>query len=259
MDTHNIRMNRQQKHGAARNPVWDSTSTRRKFLKYGAFASTSLLVAPALLLGAEKESDGKNGEEPEAEVTPTEDLMREHGVLKRVLLVYRESLRRIDGHQDLPTDALADAAEIIRKFIEDYHEKLEEDHLFPRFENAHRHVDLVHELRIQHQRGRNLTDITLALARPAALASEGDRLRLTNSLRLFIRMYEPHEAREDTVLFPALRQIISRHEFASLGEEFENKEHELFGEDGFESMVDRVSTIEKKLGIYDLAQFTPPA
>ena len=38
---------------------------------------------------------------------------------------------------------------------------------------------------------------------------------------------------------------------------FEKKEHQLFGEDGFEKMVDRVASIEKTLGIYDLAQFTP--
>jgi quercetin dioxygenase-like cupin family protein len=37
----------------------------------------------------------------------------------------------------------------------------------------------------------------------------------------------------------------------------EKKEHALFGDDGFEKMVDRVASIEKSLGIYDLAQFTP--
>ena len=72
-------------------------------------------------------------------------------------------------------------------------------------------------------------------------------------------MYAPHEAREDTVLFPALRDIVSKHEFAALGEDFEKKEHELFGDDGFEKMVDRVATIEKSIGLYDLAQFTPKA
>ena len=30
-----------------------------------------------------------------------------------------------------------------------------------------------------------------------------------------------------------------------------------FGEDGFEKMVDKVTNIEKTLGIYELAQFTP--
>ena len=81
--------------------------------------------------------------------------------------------------------------------------------------------------------------------------------RLRDLLQQFIRMYEPHEAREDTVLFPALRSVVSKHEFAALGEDFEKKEHQLFGEEGFEKMVDRVATIEKSLGIYDLAQFTP--
>jgi len=70
-------------------------------------------------------------------------------------------------------------------------------------------------------------------------------------------MYEPHEAREDTILFPAFRKIVSAHEYDALGDDFEKKEHELFGADGFERMVDRVAAIEKKLGIYDLARFTP--
>lgn len=72
-------------------------------------------------------------------------------------------------------------------------------------------------------------------------------------------MYEPHEAREDTVLFPALHKIVTPHEFGALGEDFEKKEHELFGEDGFEQMIDKVASVEKQLGIYDLAQFTPKA
>jgi hypothetical protein len=70
-------------------------------------------------------------------------------------------------------------------------------------------------------------------------------------------MYRPHEAREDTILFPALRKIISKNEYYALGEDFEDKEHELFGEDGFEATVDKVANIEKQLGIYELSQFTP--
>jgi hypothetical protein len=50
---------------------------------------------------------------------------------------------------------------------------------------------------------------------------------------------------------------VSAHEFDSLGEDFEKKEDELFGEDGFFKVVDQVAGIEKKPGIYDLVQFTP--
>jgi len=82
--------------------------------------------------------------------------------------------------------------------------------------------------------------------------------QLIHVLTQFNTMYRPHEAREDTVLFPAFRKIVSKNEYDSLGEEFEENEHKLFGKDGFDSMVNKVSEIEKTLGIYELSQFTPP-
>jgi len=209
----------------------------------------------------EKQKKGPAGktDKAEEEVSPAEDLMREHGVLKRVLLVYGESLRRLDAREELPPETLADSARIIRSFIEDYHEKLEEDFLFPRFRQANTLVDLVEVLLAQHRAGRRLTDATLHLSTLQAIRNPSERKLLADSLKSFIRMYSPHEAREDTVLFPAFRKIVSGNEYDALGEQFEDKEHELFGADGFEKMVDRVAGVEKKLGIYDLAQFTPKA
>ena len=109
----------------------------------------------------------------------------------------------------------------------------------------------------QHQAGRRITDITIRHATAASLKNADDRRKLADSLRQFIRMYNPHEAREDTVLFPAFRGIVSANEFDSLGEDFEKKEDELFGDDGFFKVVDQVAAIEKSLGIYELSQFTP--
>jgi len=196
-------------------------------------------------------------EKKEEEISPTEDLMREHGVLNRILLIYEEAVRRLTRRDELPPETLQEAATIVRTFVEDYHEKLEEEFLFPRFEKADQQVELVKTLRSQHQAGRTLTDQIRSLAKLPGMKDEDDRRKLSRSLRLFIRMYRPHEAREDTVLFPAFRKIVSPNEFDSLGEQFEEREHRLFGEDGFARMVDRVAAIEKKLGIYDLAQFTP--
>jgi hemerythrin-like domain-containing protein len=239
--------------------------SRRAFLHGGGVAGTGLFLPTRM--AAERQSAGggssggkqKENEEGEEEegVSPPEDLMREHGVLKRVLLVYDEAVRRIEAKEDLPPDAVRDGAGIIRTFIEDYHEKLEEDHLFPRFEKAGRLTDLTTVLRAQHQAGRRVTDEITHLATAQALKDPQSAAKLKDLMRQFVRMYEPHEAREDTVLFPAIRTIVSKHEFAALGEDFEKKEHQLFGEEGFEKMVDRVASIEKTLGIYDLSQFTP--
>jgi hemerythrin-like domain-containing protein len=236
------------------------TGTRRTFIFLGGVAGAGFFVPSARSADGQRRgraaADAPIGDEG---VAPPEDLMREHGVLKRVLLVYEEAIRRIDARQDLPPAAIHDSADIIRRFIEDYHEKLEEDHLFPRFEKANKLVDLTRVLRTQHEAGRRLTARITQLATLQGLKNAADATRLKQAMRQFVRMYSPHEAREDTVLFPELRNIVSRHEFAALGEDFEKKEHELFGEGGFEKMVDRVAAIEKTLGLYDLAQFTPRA
>ena len=79
---------------------------------------------------------------------------------------------------------------------------------------------------------------------------------LARSIAQFIRMYRPHEAREDTVLFPAIRGLMTAKEFDEMGDRFEDKEHQLFGEHGFENIVAQVAEFEKTLGIYDLSQFT---
>ncbi len=241
-----------------------NANCRREFFRVSAVAGSGLLVAVASPAWGEDPDNAKatsEGDKPagnsEEEVSPAEDLMREHGVLKRVMLVYDEMLRRWDAKQEVPPETLAAAASIIRQFVEDYHEKLEENYLFPRFEKANKLTDLVKTLKDQHQAGRKVTDVILQRANLQALKDPAQRAQVVVAIREFNRMYAPHEAREDTVLFPAFRGIVSANEYDSLGEDFEKKENELFGDDGFEKMVDKVAVIEKQLGIYELSQFTP--
>ncbi|AVR45983.1 hypothetical protein C7S20_12365 [Christiangramia fulva] len=58
-------------------------------------------------------------------------------------------------------------------------------------------------------------------------------------------LYRPHESRENTVLFPAFKERVSKNEYDALGEDFEKKEHVKFGEDGFDHIVTEVAEIEK--------------
>jgi hemerythrin-like domain-containing protein len=236
----------------------DGKAGRRRFALDVSVAAAGVLLAgcagAAAASGPARMGGGKD-EAGEGEVSPAEDLMREHGVLNRVILVYEEGARRIDAGEPLPPEA-ASAASLVRRFIEDYHGKLEEEQLFPRFEKAGKLVDLVGVLRAQHQAGRRLTDVIQRLATPAGLQGS-ERAQLVLALRQFSRMYRPHEAREDTVLFPAFRGLVSAKEYAELGEAFEDREHALFGEHGFENIVGEVAKLEQTLGIHDLAAFTP--
>ncbi len=194
--------------------------------------------------------------EEEVSVTPPEDLMREHGVLKRVLLIYREGIRCLQAGDQTPVQAINAGAGIIRSFIEDYHEQLEEGYVFPSLEQASKLSDITAVLRTQHQRGRTLTDRVLAATTAAPAPDQSARDALAQDMAAFIRMYEPHEAREDTVVFPALRDVVPAKQFRDLADIFEDEEHRRFGEIGFLGVVEKVADIEKSLGIYDLSQFT---
>src|SRR4051794_13359616 len=232
------------------------TDDRRHFLAAtAALGIGTVAFFPDRLQSADKKGDKKAP--PEEEVGALEDLMREHGVLNRVLLIYEEGLRRLRAREEVTPALFHHTATLVRKFVEDYHERLEENFIFPEFEKRKQQVELVGVLRKQHQAGRAVTDIVLRLAVPDQFRREDNRKELARAVRAFIRMYRPHEAREDTVLFPALHKLLPAKRLAELGEQFEKEEDRLFGEEGFEKTVDQVAAVEKQLGIYDLDKFTP--
>jgi hemerythrin-like domain-containing protein len=192
------------------------------------------------------------------DVSATEDLMREHGVIRRVLVVYREVAARLRAKAgSVPPEAIQRAARLMRTFGEDYHERqLEEAHIFPALTKAGGALVLtVDALLAQHRRGREITDYVLGLTQKAIGAQ--DTGPLAGTLEAFARMYEEHTALEDTIVFPAYKKLLSPKELDEMGDKFEDIEHTTFGKDGFEDAVARTGDIEKSLGI-DLATMTAP-
>jgi hemerythrin-like domain-containing protein len=239
-------------------------ATKRDLILVTATQLAPIIFAPAIITRAAFAEDSKKQGQTETtdkdkqdaeDVTPPEDLMREHGVLDRVLLIYDAAIKRLSANEDFDPAVISDCAKLVQDFIENYHEKSEEDFLFPRFRKANQLVDLVTTLLEQHQAGRKATNNILKSA--AQLRSADTKRDCISAMQAFVTMYRPHAAREDTVLFPKLRDIVSGHEFDAIGEEMEKREHEHLGEDGFEKAVAHVAELEKKVGLYDLKQFTP--
>lgn len=197
----------------------------------------------------------------EIEVSPTEDLMREHGVLHRILLIYNDALKYLKGqkinNQLNICCIIYNTAKIAQNFIEDYHQKLEEQYVFPKFSQEPKYSELIDVLINQHNAARSLTERILYFSSIKDFCYFENTLQLIQLLSQYVRMYEPHSAREDTVIFPALHGLVTPEEFKELGERFEEIEEQKFGKDGFEHIVNEVARIEKILGIYNLAQFTP--
>jgi hemerythrin-like domain-containing protein len=231
--------------------------TERRF-----FVAGSTAVGAALFLTGCRRTAGEEGATPkngEEEVSATEDLMREHGVIRRAFMVYREAAHRLQSQPgSVSPDMVRKTAMLLRSFGEDYHErKLEEEHLFPMLKRAaspaSSYVDV---LTAQHQRGREITDYILAATRGPILASSAPIL--ADTLDSFARMYEAHTAREETIVFPAWKKTLSPKQYDEIGEQFEDIERATFGSDGFLDAVRQIGTIEASLGLDGLEPFTAP-
>jgi hemerythrin-like domain-containing protein len=231
-------------------------STRREILRNGVLvlATGSLIAGASSAMAQEKES-------AEPEVTATEDLMREHGVIRRALLIYSQvadKLRTSLGSVDAA--ALHKTAQLFRTFGEDYHERmLEEQHIFPIVRKMKgRAASYPDVLTAQHQRGREITDYTLAVTKASKISVQHGE-PLARVFEGFVRMYENHAAREDTIVFPAWKTKFSNKQLDELSDQFEEIEHKMFGKDGFEDAEKTISGVEATFGFTDISQFTPPA
>jgi hemerythrin-like domain-containing protein len=187
-------------------------------------------------------------------------------VLKRILLIYREYIRRLTADQDSDPAALFHAAQIVHDYIEGFHEGIEEGFVFPRLLAAGKQTSTVRELLTQHDRGRKLTikiiqastTMKMASGVPSpGFASVTGRKDLSRVLSQFVAMYEPHEAREDTEVFPGFRSIVSAKEFEDISRQVRKIENSRYGRDALAGFVGAIADIEVSVGINDISLFTP--
>lgn len=224
-------------------------SSRRRWL----IGSTSALIlaTPALA----QQAPATKTKAAEGGITATERLMRDSGVLLRILAIYDAGARRLGGGEDIEPAIFTQAAETMRDFVHGYHEKQEEEHVFPRFKKAGRMVELIDVMQTQHSAGQKLTARILELAPKSAVKAE--RQAMIEAMQATCVLYRPHVARELTDVWPTLRTLVTPNEFDELGATLEKDESEKLGKEGFDKMTKKVEALEKRIGINDLSQFTP--
>lgn len=234
----------------------DISASSRRHLIAGLSGVVLAAGSAGVALAAKKET--KPPPPLEKKIGAIEDLMREHGVLRRVLLVYRQTAVQLRGGAKIDPKVIRQAAQLFRDFGENYHERmLEQAYIFPTLRKAEvPAAALVPTLVVQHDRGR---DITEYIRTTTGKGTTGDAEVFARALETLDAMYENHAAREDTIIFPAWREALSEKQLREMGETFEDIEHRQFGKDGFEDAVKKIAAVEEALGFADLAQFTAPA
>lgn len=189
----------------------------------------------------------------------TEALSRQHGLLRRVLLVQEALAQRLrgEGGRFDPT-VLREMAQLHRRFAEGFHgQLLEEEQVFPFLERQGGPLAaLCATLRAQHARGREITAFVLDATREGL--RPGAQQLLANALDNQVRMLSAHAAREDSEVFPAFRRGVSEAQYTELAERFAALEQREFGPSGLEALLRQVAQAEQALGLADLAGFTAP-
>jgi hemerythrin-like domain-containing protein len=175
-------------------------------------------------------------------ISPIEDLMKEHGLLNRLLLIYE----KLNGTSKKEKILFQKTAYIVKTFIHSYHELLEENYIFSTVLKKSKRKEIKRMVKIllrQHKQARKITE--------KILTTNSLKVMRTCSIK-FINMYRVHESREDTEVFPEFNNLVTRKKLHEIGEEFEKSEEEQFGEKGFEKILKDVKRLEKKAGILDL-------
>jgi hemerythrin-like domain-containing protein len=188
--------------------------------------------------------------------TATETLMQEHGVIHRLMTVYQECADRLAAGDGIPPGALINAGALADEFVESYHEEMEERYVYPAFIEAGRMAALVTVMIRQHAVGRDLAGRAVFYAGRSDRGKPETREALIATCRSYARMYRAHAAHEDTVLLPALREVIGPGKFRQLGERFGEFARERMGTCPAVAVLERLVEIERMLGIAELDTFT---
>ncbi|MEN6437839.1 MAG: hemerythrin domain-containing protein [Syntrophobacter sp.] len=227
--------------------IFKTPFSRRNFLTLAGVAGAG--IAASACTGPIKPQD-ENG-------TVIEFLERQHGMLRRTIFILEEIRGGMDARMDLSPEILQGTVDIVSRLMVDYHQRIEEKYIYPAFDTAKKMGGLVGILREQHAAGSQLTGILKQLAAGFSAKDHEKRRTLGGAIHQFSRMYRAHADREDTVLLPVLRQVITPVAYREMSKVFENEEKQAFGQNGLEELTRKLVGYEEALGIGDLAAFTP--
>ncbi|MFX0095665.1 MAG: hemerythrin domain-containing protein [Candidatus Hodarchaeota archaeon] len=162
---------------------------------------------------------------------PTEELMKEHEAIKRMLSVLEQICKRIEQGERLPSEKLTQILEFIKLFADQCHHGKEEDLLFPAMIKAGFPKDggsiavMLHE----HVIGRNAVK---GMAE-AIFKYKQSNLAIPESFienaRTYIQLLHQHIDKEDNILYPLANQHLSLQAQQDLLEQFERVEREVIG------------------------------
>jgi hypothetical protein len=205
------------------------------------------MLAPLLATGGAAFAADAN----KPSVTVLENIGKQHGIVTSMLLTYLHIANQLGSKAEIDFQTVGELGQLNRDFIESFHEDVaEEKYILQILDKSHVMADDVVALRAQHVVSKQLTDLILAACKDKSSASLG------TNVGKFVGMYVAHAAWEDAIVFPAVLPLVSTKEYADSGAKLLAEEEKLFGKGGLDNVMSKLSAIQHKLGIGNLASFT---
>lgn len=186
----------------------------------------------------------------EKQVSPTENLMHEHEVIKRALKILQVSDERLAAGDDRVVPIYPKLVDFIRNFADECHHGKEEKLLFAKLEarGLPTQAGPVGVMLVEHDQGRGYVR---GMAEAVRRYDEGDRAALEDLRRNaegYANLLNQHIAKEDQILYPMANDILSDDDQEELEAGFDEVERN-FGEDRHDGYVRMIEELERELKV----------
>jgi hemerythrin-like domain-containing protein len=176
------------------------------------------------------------------DMDPLEELREEHGAIMKVFAILQGLARELEEHNPEAVDQLHRILEFMTVFIDQCHHAKEEKFLFPAMQKARtKNSRLIEELSSEHEDGRRMIGtLGTALGRMNRGDEQG-AVELVNTINDYIQLFRTHIRKENGILFPEAREILSNSDRQDMGREFEKLEEERIGKgrhEAFHRMIE---------------------
>ena len=160
----------------------------------------------------------------------TDSLEQEHRTIEKILRVTGMLVDELAENRDIDGDILRDLCQFLRVYGHQCHHGKEESYLFPMLERhgVPEEGCPLGALRHEHERSRVLTqELVKASAEYAANRHDGSSA-LSEVLRNIAQFYPAHIWKEEYLLFPMARKVLSEEDDQRLLKEFKSVESDIY-------------------------------
>ena len=172
------------------------------------------------------------------------DFMFEHSILDRILLIF-EKIINSPSNKIVDSKYLKLLVLIIKIFIENHHEKMEELYVFPTI-TSNNNKELVKILIEEHKISKILTDKIFKYCKNNDIYNKNIEL-IKKLLEKFIHMYRYHESHENIEIYPEFEENITRSEYKKINNLVEENEKLILGKIKIKNIIKIIIKIEKIL------------